>query len=184
MYVQHPYKFEGKYFAKIDGVFYEISKEVAMAMFAEYRNEIYRSRKWAPDNSPDNIQIEELQDLKNDGEKTEAADKKSKKRKRQTKYTEILDCVFSENADGLSGGDLVDENQPSLEEMMIKEEESRILHENIRKLTEEEQFIIRSIYFDGMKQKDVAKELGVTKGALRQRLANILRKMRTMYIWE
>jgi len=92
--------------------------------------------------------------------------------------------VFSENADGLSGGDLVDENQPSLEEMMIKEEESRILHENIRKLTEEEQFIIRSIYFDGMKQKDVAKELGVTKGALRQRLANILRKMRTMYIWE
>ena len=26
-----------------------ISKEVAMAMFADYRNEIYRSRKWAPD---------------------------------------------------------------------------------------------------------------------------------------
>ena len=45
MYVQHPYKFEGKYYAKIDGVFYEISKEVAMAMFADYRNEIYRSRK-------------------------------------------------------------------------------------------------------------------------------------------
>ena len=41
MYVQHPYKYEGKYYAKIDGVFYEISKEVAMAMFAEYRNEIY-----------------------------------------------------------------------------------------------------------------------------------------------
>ena len=34
MYVQHPYKYEGKYYAKIDGVFYEISKEVAMAMFA------------------------------------------------------------------------------------------------------------------------------------------------------
>ena len=52
MYVQHPYKFEGKYYAKIDGVFYEISKEVAMAMFADYRNEIYRSRKWAPDYVP------------------------------------------------------------------------------------------------------------------------------------
>lgn len=38
MYVQHPYKYEGKYYAKIDGIFYEISKEVAMAMFAEYRN--------------------------------------------------------------------------------------------------------------------------------------------------
>ena len=53
MYVQHPYKYEGKYYAKIDGVFYEISKEVAMAMFAEYRNEIYRSRKWAPESEED-----------------------------------------------------------------------------------------------------------------------------------
>lgn len=35
MYVQHPYKYEGKYYAKIDGVFYEISKEVAMAMTKE-----------------------------------------------------------------------------------------------------------------------------------------------------
>lgn len=53
MYVQHPYKYEGKYYAKIDGVFYEISKEVAMAIFAEYRNEIYRSRKWAPESEED-----------------------------------------------------------------------------------------------------------------------------------
>ena len=53
MYVQHPYKYEGKYYAKIDGVFYEFSKEVAMAMFAEYRNEIYRSRKWAPESEED-----------------------------------------------------------------------------------------------------------------------------------
>ena len=47
MYVQHPYKYEGKYYAKIDGVFYEISKEVAMAMFAEYRNENFTvAVKW------------------------------------------------------------------------------------------------------------------------------------------
>ena len=63
MYVQHPYKFEGKYYAKIDGVFYEISKEVAMAMFADYRNEIYRSRKWAPDDREEDLQMEELQNL-------------------------------------------------------------------------------------------------------------------------
>lgn len=106
MYVQHPYKFEGKYYAKIDGVFYEISKEVAMAMFADYRNEIYRSRKWAPDYREEDLQMEELQ----------------------------------------------------------------------------EQFIIKSIYFEGMKQKEVAEILGVTKGALSQRLGTILRKMRTMYL--
>jgi len=45
MYVQHSYKYEGKYYAKIDGVFYEISKEVAMAMFAEYRNLAFRKSR-------------------------------------------------------------------------------------------------------------------------------------------
>ena len=182
MYVQHPYKFEGKYYAQIDGVFSEISKEVAMAMFADYRNEIYRSRKWAPDYSTDEVQIEELQDLKSGQE--EAAEKKKKKWQRNNKLSEILDCAFSENSDGLSVADMADETQPDLDEMMIMKEESRILHKDIRKLTDEEQFIIRSIYFDGMKQKDVAKILGVTKGALSQRLANILRRMRTMYLWE
>ena len=40
----------------------------------------------------------------------------------------------------------------------------------------------KSIYFDDMKQKDVAEILGVTKGALSQRLNTILRKMRNMYM--
>ena len=82
MYVQHPYKYEGKYYAKIDGVFYEISKEVAMAMFAEYRNEIYRSRKWAPESEEDD-QMEELQDLENKQEKENPIDKKDKKWKEE-----------------------------------------------------------------------------------------------------
>ncbi|MFR5151997.1 MAG: sigma factor-like helix-turn-helix DNA-binding protein [Ruminococcus sp.] len=50
------------------------------------------------------------------------------------------------------------------------------------KLSLREQFIIKSIYFDDMKQKDVAEILGVTKGALSQRLNTILRKMRNMYM--
>lgn len=182
MYVQHPYKFEGKYYAKIDGVFYEISKEVAMAMFADYRNEIYRSRKWAPDDREEDLQMEELQDLKIDNEKENDAKKKDKKWKRKTKRCEILDCAFSANSDGLSIADMADDTQLSLEELMILKEESRILHEKISKLTLQEQFIIKSIYFDGMKQKEVAEILGVTKGALSQRLGTILRKMRTMYL--
>ena len=182
MYVQHPYKFEGKYYAKIDGVFYEISKEVAMAMFADYRNEIYRSRKWAPDYREEDLQMEELQDLKIDNEKENAAKKKDKKWKRKTKRCEILDCAFSANSDGLSIADMADDTQLSLEELMILKEESKMLHDKISKLTLQEQFIIKSIYFDGMKQKEVAEILGVTKGALSQRLGTILRKMRTMYL--
>lgn len=182
MYVQHPYKFEGKYYAKIDGVFYEISKEVAMAMFADYRNEIYRSRKWAPDDREEDLQMEELQDMKTDNEKENAAKKKDKKWKRKTKRCEILDCAFSANSDGLSVADMADDTQLSLEELMILKEESKILHDKISKLTLQEQFIIKSIYFEGMRQKEVAEILGVTKGALSQRLGTIFRKMRTMYL--
>lgn len=181
MYVQHPYKYKGKYYAKIDGVFYEISKEVAMAMFAEYRNEIYRSRKWAPESEEDD-QMEDFQNLENKQKKEAPVDQKDKKWKRKTKRCEILDCAFSANSDGLSIADMADDTQMSMEEMVILKEESRILHEKIDKLSLQEQFIIKSIYFDDMKQKDVAEILGVTKGALSQRLNTILRKMRNMYM--
>ena len=126
--------------------------------------------------------MEELQDLKIDNEKENDAKKKDKKWKRKTKRCEILDCAFSANSDGLFVADMADDTQLSLEELMILKEESRILHDKISKLTLQEQFIIKSIYFEGMKQKEVAEILGVTKGALSQRLGTILRKMRTMYL--
>ena len=31
MYVEHPYKFNDKFYAKVDGKFYEITREVAKA---------------------------------------------------------------------------------------------------------------------------------------------------------
>ena len=52
----------------------------------------------------------------------------------------------------------------------------------VSKFSLQEQFIIKSIYFDDMKQKDMAEILGATKGALNQRLNTILRKMRNMYM--
>ncbi len=41
MYVEHPYKFNDKFYAKVDGKFYEITREVAKAMLSAYRNEIW-----------------------------------------------------------------------------------------------------------------------------------------------
>ena len=186
MYVEHPYSYDGKYYAKIDGVFYEISKAVAMAMLSSYRNEIYRSRKWAPESEEDEIWVEELTELKAADEKPAGSGQKKSdnKWKRKTKRTEILDCAFSANSEGLSVADMPDETQLSLEDQMIRKEECRILYEKIAKLNLQEQFIIKSIYFDGMKQKEVAEILGVTKGALSQRVTNILKKMRTMYLNE
>ena len=40
MYIEHPYFYEGKYYANIDGEMIEITKEVAYAM-----NNFYRSSR-------------------------------------------------------------------------------------------------------------------------------------------
>ena len=126
MYVEHPYKFNDKFYAKVDGKFYEITREVAKAMLSAYRNEVYRSKKWQPED-PETMT-------------------------RKTKWTELLDCVFSENTDGIGVQDLPDEGQRSVEDLVILQAESAELHQNIAKLSEHEQFIIKSIYFEGMKQ--------------------------------
>ena len=146
MYVEHPYKFNDKFYAKVDGKFYEITREVAKAMLSAYRNEVYRSKKWQPED-PETMT-------------------------RKTKWTELLDCVFSENTDGIGVQDLPDECQQA---------ESAELHQNIAKLSEHEQFIIKSIYFDGMKQVELAKILGISKVRMPQKVSAILKKMRKMY---
>ena len=148
MYVEHPYKFNDKFYAKVDGKFYEITREVAKAMLSAYRNEIYRSKKWQPED-PETMT-------------------------RKTKWTELLDCVFSENTDGIGVQDLPDEGQRSVEDLVILQAESA-------ELSEHEQFIIKSIYFEGMKQVELAKILGISKVRMSQKVSAILKKMRKMY---
>lgn len=59
--------------------------------------------------------------------------------------------------------------------------EAAELHKNIEKLSEQEQFIIKSIYFDGIKQVELAKLLGISKVRMSQKVNAILKKMRKMY---
>ena len=101
--------------------------------------------------------------------------------KRKTKRTEILDCVFSENVDGIGVEDLPDVMQRSVEDLVIMETEATELHKKIEKLSEQEQFIIKSIYFDGIKQVELAKLLGISKVRMSQKVNAILKKMRKMY---
>ena len=149
------YKFNDKFYAKVDGKFYEITREVAKAMLSAYRNEVYRSKKWQPED-PETMT-------------------------RKTKWTELLDCVFSENTDGIGVQDLPDECQRSVEDLVILQAESAELHQNIANLSEHEQFIIKSIYFDGMKQVELAKKLEISKVRMSQKVSAILKKMRKMY---
>ena len=124
-------------------------------MLSAYRNEVYRSKKWQPED-PETMT-------------------------RKTKWTKLLDCVFSENTDGIGVQDLPDEGQRSVEDLVILQAESAELHQNIAKLSEHEQFIIKSIYFDGMKQVELAKKLGISKVRMSQKVSAILKKMRKMY---
>ena len=124
-------------------------------MLSAYRNEVYRSKKWPPED-PETMT-------------------------RKTKWTELLDCVFSENTDGIGVQDLPDEGQRSVEDLVILQAESAELHQNIAKLSEHEQFIIKSIYFEGMKQVELAKILGISKVRMSQKVSAILKKMRKMY---
>lgn len=124
-------------------------------MLSAYRNEVYRSKKWQPED-PETMT-------------------------RKTKWTELLDCVFSENTDGIGVQDLPDEGQRSVEDLVILQAESAELHQNIAKLSEHEQFIIKSIYFEGMKQVELAKKLGISKVSMSQKVSAILKKMRKMY---
>ena len=118
-------------------------------MLSAYRNEVYRSKKWQPED-PETMT-------------------------RKTKWTELLDCVFSENTDGIGVQDLPDECQRSVEDLVILQAESAELHQNIAKLSEHEQFIIKSIYFDGMKQVELAKKLGISKVSMSQKVSAILK---------
>ena len=92
-----------------------------------------------------------------------------------------MDCVFSENSDGIGVEDLPDMMQRSVEDLVIMDTEAAELHKNIEKLSEQEQFIIKSIYFDGIKQVELAKLLGISKVRMSQKVNAILKKMRKMY---
>ena len=151
MYVEHPYKFNDKFYAKVDGKFYEITREVPL--YITKRSEAVL--QWEPED-PETMT-------------------------RKTKWTELLDCVFSENTDGIGVQDLPDEGQRSVEDLVILQAESAELHQNIAKLSEHEQFIIKSIYFEGMKQVELAKILGISKVRMSQKVSAILKKMRKMY---
>ena len=40
MYVEHPYKFNDKFYAKVDGKFYEITREVARSGNHDKKNKV------------------------------------------------------------------------------------------------------------------------------------------------
>lgn len=76
-----------------------------------------------------------------------------------------------------NGFDIIDEKQ-DVEEMAIKQAEKETVLEAISKLEPQQQWLIKELYFYGRTQVDVAKELGISKAAITNRLNKISVKIK------
>lgn len=155
MYIEHPFFYNGKYFAKVDGKFIEITKEVAYAM-----NNFCRSSK------PKKVEIK--------NEKGDVIERVN----REIPYSETKYYDYE-----LSIEDLQDYSC-DVEETIINRLEKKEIHKVIKQLDVEERKLIYSIYFENKTQVELAKTMGISRQVLAYKLKVTLNKMREMYIKE
>lgn len=79
-----------------------------------------------------------------------------------------------------SGRQIVSEKISPDEELEMQEEIA-FLRKAIKNLTQEQQWLIKEVYFKGRKQSDIANELGVTEGAIRHRLEKTYKKIKNFF---
>ena len=155
MYIEHPYFYEGKYYANIDGEMIEITKEVAYAM-----NNFYRSRK------------AKKVEIKNGlGEVVD-------KMLREVPYS-----GQSIDGEGFMIEDFPDLNC-DVEHSVLTKMEQQDIHKVIDQLNAEERMIIYGIFFENKTQTQMAEIMGISRQVLAYKLKTILNKMREMYMKE
>lgn len=152
MYIEHPYFYNDKYFAKVDGKFIEITKEVAYAM-----NNFYRSSK------PKKVEVK--------NKKGEVIEKVN----REIPYSDTKYYDYD-----LSIEDLPDYSC-NVEDSVISTLEQKDIHKIIEQLNSEEKLIIYGIYFENKSQVEVARMLGISRQMLAYKLKATLNKMRKKY---
>jgi DNA-directed RNA polymerase specialized sigma subunit len=151
MYIEHPYYYDGKYYAHVDGEMIEISREVAYAMNNFYKT----SRPKCIEKVNDNGEVE--------------------RKVREIHYGgnvyEELKFPVREYED--PNGDV--------ERIVIGRIDHKKIHDAIGVLDEEERMIIYAIYFEDMKQVDLARIMGVSRQVLSYKISVALNKMRADY---
>lgn len=76
-----------------------------------------------------------------------------------------------------NGFDIVDENQ-DVEENAIKDADKEKVRQAISKLEPQQQWLVKQVYFNQRTNVSIASELGVTEGAIRDRLKRIFEKIK------
>lgn len=80
-----------------------------------------------------------------------------------------------------NGHEFVSED-PTPDERLEKQEEIVLLRQALSTLSEDQQWLVKEVYFKGRSQVEIAKELGVSKMAITLRLQTILKKLKKFYI--
>ena len=127
MYIEHPYFYEGKYYANIDGEMIEVTKEVAYAM-----NNFYRSSK------------AKKVEIKN--EEGKVVDKMLR---------EVPYSGQSIDGEGFMIEDFPDLNC-DVEHSVLTKMEQQDIHKVINQLNSEERMIIYGIFFENKTQTQMA----------------------------
>jgi RNA polymerase sigma factor (sigma-70 family) len=148
MYVEHPFFYDGKFYAKVDGVMIEISKEVAYAM-----NNFYRSS-----------QPKRVERINDAGE--------IEKKMREVPYSVTTDKGGEYTIEECP------DPSCDVEGNALDRVERQEVHKIIARLNPEERMIVYAIYFENKTQKEVADITGLSRQTVGYKLKNILNKMR------
>lgn len=151
MYIEHPFFFDGKYYAKIDDQMIEITKEVAYAMNNFRRMSI-----------PKRVEVR--------NEEGEVVGKRLREVPYSSHSNEIVDFSIETMPDPFC-----DVEEEAMDSVCCQQ-----LHQAIDRLTEIEKVIVRGIYFEDMTLEQVGKLLGVSYQAVQNRLRAIHAKMKNM----
>lgn len=82
----------------------------------------------------------------------------------------------------LENGHEFEDEELSPEEKCIEDEKYSNLHKAIYSLSEEQQWLVKEVYFKGRSNTEIAKNLGVTEGSIRHRLDKIYKKIKKFCI--
>ena len=151
MYIEHPYLYEGKYYAKVDNQFVEITKEVAYAM-----NNFYKK------NLPKKVDIKD-----EDGEIVDRV-------RREISYSEANDL----SGESDFSIETFRDNSINVEDIVLGDIERQEMLQLIETLSDDERYIIDSIYFKDELQKDISEKMNISQQMVSYKLKKALKNLR------
>ncbi len=84
-------------------------------------------------------------------------------------------------AEGFNGADMLVDTSEPVDEQIIGRLEEEQLHRCVSLLSEEEQALIRDLFFNDLTERDLASRLGVSQAAINRRKKRILKKLKDFF---